>query len=205
MQMPKRCLLIACLLAGTLHAFNQPRQPLSYKVEMTTETIDSMELPRIRLKGDKDIQLDYIENFLIADAKDESLRLTHRYLTNNEMTLFVYPASSIRGGVTNQSVNDYLKRKSQDALRNEELFEIVTPPATNEGSPKMRFLGAKPITVEYVIEREIDGQDTRIMVQESWAELDDQVYLLRIEAPEDRFDTFYRLTKGMANSMYFIE
>lgn len=200
----KRQFLASLLVASQATAFMPPTAPESMKATFVSERLEAIDMPRIRLEGKRNIQLDNVEIFDVAQPKEESFLLTQRFLPDNRMALYVYPSGSIRGGITVGSLNDYMRRLSENAIRRQEFFEVITMPE-DEGPTKIRFLGAKPITVEYVVKRIIDGEPQRVKVQDSWAELDGQVYLLRIEAPEDRFDLFFRNAKSLANSMYFLD
>ncbi len=192
-------------LAAPLIAFTPPRNPARLKAEYTTERLETVDLPRIRIDANPDIQMDFLEAFTLTDAKDESLLLTHRYRPNLQISLSVWPETSIRGDIDQANVQDYVRRLSENAARNQEHFEVITPPTDDSAPTKIRFLGAKPITLEYIVVRSVNGESTRVMVQESWVQLNEQVYLLRVEAPEDRFNDFFRQCKGLASSMYFVE
>ncbi|WP_309385964.1 hypothetical protein [Cerasicoccus frondis] len=194
--------LTASLIA--LPRFSIAAQVYPLTAKMVTEKLESMELPRIRLEGKRDIQLDYYEAFAIDKPKDESFLMTHRYLPNLEFSLTVFSSSEIPGGVTADSITRYLRKKSEDAVSRKEYFEVIAMPSNDSEPTKIRFLGAKPITIEYAIKREINGEPTRVIVQENWAQLDGETYLLYLEAPEDRFDSFFKQSKSIANSMFFL-
>ena len=200
-----RLTLAAFFLATvSLPAFAPPRSPLPLKAAIVSERLETMDIPRIKLSGKRDIQMDYLESFDIAKANNESVLLTHKFLKSNELSLSAWPATSIQGEIDQKNVADYLRKLGENAKRRQELFEVVTTPAPDGSPTKIRFLGGKPITIEYIILRQIDGEPTRVKVQENWMEMDGAVYMLKIEAPEDRFDTFFRQCKGLANSMYFL-
>ncbi|WP_309399899.1 hypothetical protein [Cerasicoccus maritimus] len=192
-------------LAAFATPFALPAAQISpLQAKIVTEKLETIEMPRIRLEGERDIQLDYYDGFSITKPKNESFLLTHRYLPNHEFSLTVFPDSAIPGGVTPGNISKYLRKLSEGAIRRQEFFEVVTLPTDDNTPTKLRFLGAKPVTIEYIIKREVDGETMRIFVQENWAQLDGTTYLLRIEAPEERFENFFNMAKGMASSMYFI-
>ncbi|GHB95242.1 DUF4148 domain-containing protein [Cerasicoccus arenae] len=205
----KKQLILSGVLSAVLTlpalAFTQPNSAYPLKAEVVTELLETMQMPRIRLEGKHNIQLDYIDFFDLAKPNKESFLITQNLLPDNKMSLSVYPNSAISGGISQQTVSKYLRTRSEDAARKQEYFEIITMPESDAGPTKIRFLGAKPITVEYAIKRIIDGEPKRIIVQDSWAELEGETYLLRIEAPEDRFKQFFAQCKGIANSMYFVD
>lgn len=180
-----------------------PVYPMTAKI--VTEKLEAVELPRIRLSGKQDIQMDYYDALEIGKPRNESMLLKHRYLPNQEISLTIFNGSELKGGVSVESVARYLRRMSDEAARNKQYFEVITQPEGGEGPAKIRFLGAKPITIEYALTRDIEGKAVRCIVLESWAQMDGQTYLLRVEAPEDRYQQFFGLSKSLAGSMYFVE
>jgi len=195
---------VLAILAKPLDAFTEPRSPMPLKAEIVTEKLESMDIPRIKLSGKRDIQMDYIDIFSIEQPKDESVLLQHKFLPSNRFEFYVYPNTSIQGEIDSRNVANYLNRLRNTAVRNDEFFEVVAEPEPEGAPTKIRFLGAKPITIEYVIKREEAGEAYRSKIMEAWAQLDDHTYRLRIEAPEDRFDAFFRQCKSLANSMFFL-
>lgn len=191
-------------LATQLQAFSPPSSAESMKAKLVTEQLDNAELTRLRLDAKRPIQMDAIGVFDLAKPDGASLVLTQKYSSQNQFSFYAYPKTAIRGGITQQSVADFIRRESENAIRRQEFFEVVSMPV-EDGPTKIRYLGGKPLTAEYVIKRTVDGELQRMMVQDSWVELDDMVYRVRIEAQEDQFKNFQSECKSLANSMFFLD
>jgi len=192
-------------LAGAALALSQPRTgalPLETSIHM--EQLETVQIPRLRLSGRETIQMD-TRDFLevMKGEQGESLVLNQRLLPSNRMSFYMYPNASVPGSVTPGSLAQSLRKQKDEAERQDAFFEILELPASTTGPAKIRFLGAKPITATYVVMKEIGGQPQKIVVMDSWAELGDHTYLLRIEAPEARFDHFFNQMRRLANTMHF--
>jgi len=195
------------LSALPVHGLSQPRQPaLPLESSIYLEPLEVFQIPRLRLSGRQTMQMDVAE-FLEVSRSDngESFALQQRFFPDNRFSIYLYPNSAISGGISQASVAKYVQDMKGQADRQGQYFEIIEMPQPPTAPAKIRYLGAKPFTTLYSFNRKINGKPTPILVLDSWAQLGDYTYLVRVEAPADRFDTFFRQVKSVANTLHFIE
>ncbi|MEO0795916.1 MAG: hypothetical protein AAFX93_12170 [Verrucomicrobiota bacterium] len=197
-------LFLIAIASSALNGFDKPKGAYPYKVEPFSERLETMDIERVRLNGQRVILMDSASQFQTAKpTKGESVVLKKRFFPDYRMELYVFPNSSIRGSISKDNVSKYVKGLSEDAIRRQEFLEVLTMPEDDSAPTKIRFLGAKPISVSYAVKKVVDGDLQRVVVMDNWAQLDGETYLLRITAPEANFESFFSECRGLANSMYF--
>ncbi|MGE9295040.1 MAG: hypothetical protein ACQKBV_01955, partial [Puniceicoccales bacterium] len=185
-------LLSTAVSIPAVSGLTQPSSAMPIQSSIYMEPLESVEIPRIRLSGRTTLQMNSPEGLEVTKPEgSESFVLHQRYLPNNRFIVSVYPNSSVSGDVTPESLTRDLNRRATEAERRKQLFEIIELPASEDEPSKLDFLGARPISATYAVNREIDGKTQKFIIMDSWAEVGELTYLVRIEAPADRFKQFY--------------
>lgn len=198
--------IAVALATRVLFAFSPPRAPLPVKQEFITEHLENMNLERLQLAAEPAIQMDFPEGLTITEPNvDESFALRDQFRSESRMSLAIYPGSAVAGSINRETVTDYMERLVEAGKASKDPVEIRALPGPDGGKTRIRFLGAKPVVVEYAIRRLLNGEPATIIVLEGWAQLEGKIYRWRIAAPETDFESFFSRCRGLAGTAYFLD
>ena len=170
-----------------------------YKVSVYQETIETMQMDRIRMTGRKDILIDPIpQHYWNAAAKDVSARFELKGAPEFKIDVISFPKNSFPHSLTPETLNAYLEGRR--LAHTDQSFEILESPEITTGPAKFRIFGERALTLRYSSSQD----EIKSVRAENWVEYDQIIYIVAIEAPANAFQLEFRDAKSSFNSMSYL-
>lgn len=197
--------LISLFPLGILFAQNEgrlleiPRQQIDrYQVSTHSEQVEGFAMERVRLTGKIDFYYDPVPAMRWDRNVDTaSAAFANRFSPSMRYEVYSFPKEALGMSLTPEALEAYLRSR---AIEFAELsFKIISPPAQRSGPARFRIFGQRAMFFSYSFER--SGE--RIVRGENWAEVDDIIHVVLIEAKAADFHHFFETVRQAMNSMHY--
>lgn len=180
------------LLEIPIHAIDR------YQVSTHSEMIESFAMERVRLTGRIEFFYDPVPAMRWdRDATTTSAAFVNRFTPSMRYEVYSFPANALSMPLTPKALEAYLRFRAIEFA--EASFKVVSPPAQRSGPARFRIFGQRAMFFSYSFER--SGE--RIVRGENWAEVDNIIHVVAIEAKTDSFPHFFESVRQSMNSMHY--
>jgi hypothetical protein len=182
---------IVAVSSATITAQQAPPPPvipygslIRYTATETYETVETMQLERLLLRGSINIMMDPIGGHVAAPAKERaSVRFEIDAAPQFRVDFLTFPRRSFPHKVNDDTLNAYLDGLAAIQAPERE-FEIVEySDYSPEGESKFRILSRRAHQIIYEFS---DPKAGRLAIAENWVELGDYIHVVKVQAPADR-------------------
>ncbi|MGB0744202.1 MAG: hypothetical protein ACPGSB_06720 [Opitutales bacterium] len=178
-----------------------PRIPTSalvnYEVSTYEETVETMIMERVWLKGPKDILFDPVPNMKTTTNQPGKVRFFNRSSPLLTFEFLTFPSAAFPWKVTPPTLNSYLQGKALTLA--ESNFEVIEAPEITTGPAKFRILGQRALTIRY----SFDTKQGKIIRGENWLEKDGMIHVVIVEGTPNGFSRHFKEVKACLNSMHY--